>query len=45
MDHGRIIERGTHQQLLAMKGNYARMWELQRQQEIDQNSPHNLTAS
>ena len=44
MDHGRIIERGTHQQLLAMKGNYARMWELQRQQEIDQNPPLNLTA-
>jgi ATP-binding cassette subfamily B protein len=45
MDHGRIIERGTHQQLLAMNSNYARMWKLQRQQEIDQNSPLNLTAS
>ncbi|SNX59778.1 ATP-binding cassette, subfamily B [Nitrosomonas ureae] len=45
MDHGRIIERGTHQQLLAMNSNYARMWELQRQQEIDQNLPLNLTAS
>ncbi|MBY0474466.1 MAG: ABC transporter ATP-binding protein/permease [Nitrosomonas sp.] len=45
MDHGRIIERGTHQQLLAMNDQYARMWELQRQQEIDQNSQPNLTVS
>lgn len=42
MDHGRIIERGTHQQLLAMNDQYARMWELQRQQEIDQNSTRSI---
>lgn len=35
MDHGRIIERGTHQQLLVMNDQYARMWKLQRQQETD----------
>ena len=29
MDHGRIAERGTHAQLLAMQGAYARMWDLQ----------------
>ena len=29
MDHGRIAERGTHLQLLAMQGAYARMWALQ----------------
>ena len=29
MDHGRIAERGTHAQLLAMQGAYARMWALQ----------------
>ena len=29
MDHGRIAERGTHVQLLAMQGAYARMWALQ----------------
>ncbi|PXX15655.1 ATP-binding cassette subfamily B protein [Nitrosomonas ureae] len=45
MDHGRIIERGTHQQLLTMNDQYARMWELQRQKEADQNSPLNLTVS
>jgi ABC-type transport system involved in Fe-S cluster assembly fused permease/ATPase subunit len=29
MDHGRIIERGTHGQLLAAGGAYAQMWERQ----------------
>ncbi|WP_325170113.1 ABCB family ABC transporter ATP-binding protein/permease [Noviherbaspirillum pedocola] len=29
MDHGRIIERGTHAQLLAAGGAYAQMWQRQ----------------
>ncbi|WUR13566.1 ABC transporter ATP-binding protein/permease [[Empedobacter] haloabium] len=29
MDHGRIVERGTHQALLAKGGLYAQMWERQ----------------
>ena len=29
MEQGRIIERGTHAQLLAQNGRYARMWALQ----------------
>ena len=30
IDGGRIVERGTHDELLAAKGMYARMWDLQR---------------
>ncbi len=29
LDHGKIAERGTHQELLAEKGLYQRMWEIQ----------------
>jgi ATP-binding cassette subfamily B protein len=29
LDHGRIVERGTHQSLLAAQGLYAQMWERQ----------------
>lgn len=32
MDSGRIIERGTHEALLAQGGRYAQMWNLQRNQ-------------
>jgi ATP-binding cassette, subfamily B, heavy metal transporter len=31
MDHGRIVERGTHAELLAAGGHYAQMWALQQQ--------------
>ena len=33
MDTGRIIERGTHAQLLALQGRYAQMWSLQQSAE------------
>jgi ATP-binding cassette subfamily B protein len=33
MDHGRIAERGTHEELLARGGAYARMWSLQQREE------------
>jgi len=33
MDTGRIIERGTHAQLLAANGRYAQMWALQQSAE------------
>ena len=29
MEHGRILERGSHADLLALKGRYAEMWRLQ----------------
>jgi ABC-type transport system involved in Fe-S cluster assembly fused permease/ATPase subunit len=32
LSHGRIVERGTHGQLLDAKGEYARMWALQQEQ-------------
>jgi ATP-binding cassette subfamily B protein len=32
LNHGRIVERGTHSQLLEHKGEYARMWALQQEQ-------------
>jgi ABC-type transport system involved in Fe-S cluster assembly fused permease/ATPase subunit len=31
MDHGRIVERGTHAELLLQEGLYAQMWALQQQ--------------
>ena len=36
MDQGHFIEQGTHDELLASSGHYAKMWELQ-QQESEQN--------
>ena len=31
LNHGRIVERGTHRELLAAGGEYARMWALQQE--------------
>lgn len=33
MEQGRIVEQGTHAELLAVNGSYAHMWELQQQEE------------
>ena len=33
MDHGRIVERGTHRELLERGGAYAQMWALQQQED------------
>ena len=38
MDHGRIIERGTHAELLAAGGAYAQMWQRQQAAQPDQES-------
>ncbi|MGZ8229637.1 MAG: ABCB family ABC transporter ATP-binding protein/permease [Burkholderiales bacterium] len=34
MDHGRIVERGTHRELLARGGAFAQMWALQQQEAL-----------
>ncbi len=39
MDHGRIIERGTHAHLLDANGSYARMWSLQQQRDREPAEP------
>ena len=35
MEQGRIVEQGTHQQLLQLHGHYTAMWELQQQEEME----------
>ncbi|MES2586411.1 MAG: ABC transporter ATP-binding protein/permease [Pseudomonadota bacterium] len=35
MDHGQIIERGTHAELLAANGRYAEMWQMQERSALD----------
>ncbi len=35
MDHGQIIERGTHSELLSAKGRYAEMWQMQERAALD----------
>ena len=39
MDHGRIVERGNHAQLLAAQGAYAQMWERQQARQEEGGSP------
>jgi ATP-binding cassette subfamily B protein len=35
MDHGQIVERGTHNALLSANGRYAEMWQMQERATID----------
>ena len=38
MADGRVVEQGTHAQLLAAGGSYREMWELQREQREQQDA-------
>ncbi|MDB5864825.1 MAG: metal transporter permease [Betaproteobacteria bacterium] len=44
MDHGRIVERGTHRDLLARRGAYAQMWALQQQEDAERER-HGVAAA
>jgi ATP-binding cassette subfamily B protein len=35
MDHGQIVERGTHAELLSHQGKYAEMWQMQERAALD----------
>jgi ABC-type multidrug transport system fused ATPase/permease subunit len=45
IEHGRIVERGTHASLLALNGRYTRLYDLQlREQEVFEAQQHSLQA-
>lgn len=44
MEHGRVVEQGTHRQLLSRDGVYAKMWSLQWQQGELEHAQRKLTA-
>ena len=45
MDHGRIVERGTHRELLTQHGLYAQMWALQQRERGHSEASDALPAS
>jgi len=43
-DHGRVVESGSHRELLAEQGIYANMWALQQEERIAQDIVENITS-
>jgi ATP-binding cassette subfamily B protein len=43
MDHGRIVERGTHRELLERGGSYSQMWLLQQREEAEREKAEGTT--
>jgi ATP-binding cassette subfamily C protein CydCD len=45
MDHGQIVERGTHSELLARHGLYRRLWDLQNQIVMETSVPASISQN
>jgi ATP-binding cassette subfamily B protein len=45
MDAGRIVERGSHGELIAADGQYAQLWRLQQQERIVEVRPESQMSS
>ncbi|MGI9342780.1 MAG: ABCB family ABC transporter ATP-binding protein/permease [Gammaproteobacteria bacterium] len=40
LDHGRLVEQGTHDELLERRGHYAELWRAQQKQQVDRAQAH-----